>query len=310
MHRLDLASPDSDRFDADLYAALYPDVVAAIGPGGAALAGHYETRGRVEGRIASLGAFVRAVNMPPEAVPINFDQSEYFELNADLGSAFPHTFFHAIRHYLESGIRERRRYAYSQCYIDAPWRAGASVVAVAALRAETAAHKVACLLHVGASELWPDLVRQARALDGVARDVFVSVAEAAWSEELHAQIRGDVPGANIVVGGGYTDSLAGVALDDYAGFLLIPSAAAKVGRLNGSLPEPAPIADQLARMSADPGIGVIGDKSGRVLVSAKVLKRALEVVGRQSSEGNRRDAFGGQHLADVCAAVGSRAQWN
>ena len=44
------------------------------------------------------------------------------------------------------------------------------------------------------------------------------------------------PGASIVVseseagdGGGYVDSLAGVQLDDYAGFLLIPSAAAKGG---------------------------------------------------------------------------------
>ena len=126
-------------------------------PDDGALASHYETRGRAEGRIASLGAFVRALNMPPEAVPINFDESEYYELNADLGSAFPHTFFHAIRHYLESGIRERRRYSYSQCYIDAPWQAAAKIVAVSAPAAEADAHKVACLVHVGRSEPWPGL---------------------------------------------------------------------------------------------------------------------------------------------------------
>ena len=74
MHRLDLASPDSDRFDANLYAALHPEIVAAMGSDDGALASHYETRGRAEGRTASLGAFVRALNMPPEAVPINFDR--------------------------------------------------------------------------------------------------------------------------------------------------------------------------------------------------------------------------------------------
>ena len=61
----------------------------------------------------------------------------------------------------------------------------------------------------------------------------MSVPDAVWSEELHAQIRSDLPGASIVVSeteagdaGGYVDSLAGVQLDDYAAFLLIPSTAA------------------------------------------------------------------------------------
>ena len=71
---------------------------------------------------------------------------------------------------------------------------------------------------------------------------------------------------------------------------------AKNGKLNGGLPEPAPIADRLARMTADPSIGIIGagggqEKSGGpVLVSAKVLKRALELVSRQSDEAPRRPA--------------------
>ncbi|MCQ2082341.1 MAG: hypothetical protein MJZ11_11850 [Lachnospiraceae bacterium] len=46
--------PDGNVFDAELYAVLYPDVVAAVGTDEAALYYHYAAFGKKEGRIAAM----------------------------------------------------------------------------------------------------------------------------------------------------------------------------------------------------------------------------------------------------------------
>lgn len=281
LHRIDLSRASSDRFDAGLYAELYPEVVEATGRTEQALLDHYEASGRAEGKIASLGAFLRSMKMPPEAVPINFQTAEYFELNADLGQVLPSTFFHAIRHYLEFGIPERRRYSYSQCYIETPWRRPPEPRATGKPQTAESRQKVACLVHVYYPDLWPALYDFIRNLDGVQRDVFVNITDTMWSEELHALIHRDIPDARITISenrgrdiGGHLNSLAGVRIDDYSAFFLVHTKKSKQfsekysENWRNSLLEPLlgtqeKVVHNLALLRSDPRIGIIGAAAWR-----------------------------------------------
>jgi len=280
LHRLDLTSPSSDEFNAKLYAALYPSLADAYRDDGL-LRSHFEANGRAEGRIASWAALLKASRMPPEAVPINFNETEYYELNADLSSALPHTFFHAIQHYLSFGIRERRRYSYSQCYIEPPWRQPARRAPIEAAQPFVDTHKIACLVHVYYPEIWPELHRYIRNLDCARCDVFVNVTDSMWSEELHARIHEDVPGVSIVVSenkgrdiGGYLNCLTGIRIDDYAAFFLVHTKKSKhfaerySENWRNSLLEPLlgsaeTILDNLALLNTDPKVGIIGAAAWR-----------------------------------------------
>jgi hypothetical protein len=273
LHQLNLADASSDQFNAQLYAALYPEIAAHTGGDERALLNDYSG----SGRIGSLGGFLRAMKMPPEAVPIDFKASEYYELNADLGTALPNTFFHAIAHYLEAGIRERRRYAYSQCYIDGPGRhlseprqaaRAEEAGAVTASGEERDGHKIACLVNMHQSESWPNALYYLRSLDSAARDLVVGIDDEAWSEELHAQIKRDAPDASIVVTEagkgsilGCIELLDGIGTSEYSAIVLVHA-----GELRG-IGESDRLAQMLGSseaahqtfnlLTSDPEIGII-----------------------------------------------------
>ncbi|MCR5676299.1 MAG: SGNH/GDSL hydrolase family protein [Lachnospiraceae bacterium] len=75
--------PDGAQFDAEFYAATYPDVVAALGKSEKALYGHYVTFGAKEGRLPYAGAKVSAqpqgtqpaVNAAATAAPVSAPKS-------------------------------------------------------------------------------------------------------------------------------------------------------------------------------------------------------------------------------------------
>ncbi len=281
MHRLDLTNPDSHQFNPDLYVALHPELIDTLGRDSQTLQAHYETVGRTEGRIASLAAFLEALGVPPEAVPINFDDSEYCEINTDLSGGLPDTFFHAIEHYLQHGIREKRKYSYSQCYIAASGPLAASSVPTTNLQYMQTVHKVACLVHVYYPEVWPKIYQYVRNLECVDCDVFVNITDAMWSEELHAQIRRDVPGVSIVISenrgrdvGGHLNCLAGINIDDYAAFFLVHTKKSRHfsekhseywrnSLLEAILGSAETVAENLALMNSDPEVGIIGAAAWR-----------------------------------------------
>ena len=85
------ASP-RDLFDADYYAVLYPDVVAAVGDDEVALYNHYVKYGMKEGRSLS---------------PV-FDVQSYRERYSDLEAAFGDDWSAYMNHMLEHGLYENR----------------------------------------------------------------------------------------------------------------------------------------------------------------------------------------------------------
>ncbi len=280
LHRLDLTRSAGEEFDAELYAELSPELA---GGNHAAdyLRRHYETIGRAEGRIGSLRAFLQAVKMPPEAVPINFEQTEYYELNGDLASVLPCTFYVALRHYLEFGISEGRRYSFSQCYIDASSSAHSGTVSTPALEVAAASRKVACLVHVYYPELWPALYSYIRNLDGISRDVFVNLTDSTWSHALQAEIRRDVPDASIVISenrgrdiGGHLNSLRGIRFSDYSAFFLLHTKKSKHlsdkysetwrnSLLDPLMGTPEKVQANLGLLNSDRTVGVIGAAAWR-----------------------------------------------
>jgi hypothetical protein len=281
LHRLDMAGAKADAFNVDLYATLNPELEDAYGRDRDALLQHYRAAGEAEGRIATLGAFLRDAGLPPEAVPINFDPAEYFDLNGDLASALPSNFFHALQHYLRWGIKERRKYSFAQCYIEPPWRQSKAPRPAEKPMIARDAKKAACLVHVYYPELWPELSGYIRNLDGVARDVFVNVADSMWSEELHALIRSDVPDAQITISenkgrdiGGHLQSLKGIAIDTYSAFFLLHTKKSRhfsqaysenwrKSLLQPLLGTPDKVVDNLALMRTDPKVGIIGAAAWR-----------------------------------------------
>jgi hypothetical protein len=281
MHQLDPRSPEATAFDPEVYRQLYPKLAEKLGEGRCALQAHYESFGRDEGRVGTPAAFLSACGMPPEAVPINFDNVEYYELNADLGLVLPANFYSALQHYLRHGLREGRRYSYSQCYIESPWMRRATSGPVAKSESKPCTEKVACLVHVYYPEIWPDLCPYIRNLDGVDCDVYVNIVDSIWAEDLHQQIRHDVPNANIGIAencgrdiGGHMASLTGVNIDDYVAFFLVHTKKSRhfsekySGNWRNSLlyplmGDPEKVAENISLMSSDQRIGIIGAAAWR-----------------------------------------------
>lgn len=84
--------PDGGVFDPEYYAAAYPDVVAVVGQGEAALYQHYTMHGRAEGRQGSA----------------EFDPVFYAETYPDVVAAYGYNEAALYQHYVTFGKREGR----------------------------------------------------------------------------------------------------------------------------------------------------------------------------------------------------------
>lgn len=68
--------PDGNVFDADFYATMYPDVVAALGKDESVLYYHYLTFGQKEGRLATIPA---AQNLPTTKAKWEYTEAELID---------------------------------------------------------------------------------------------------------------------------------------------------------------------------------------------------------------------------------------
>jgi hypothetical protein len=278
--------------------------------------------------------------MPPQAVPLNFDNAEYYELNADLGRALPHTFYHAIRHYLEHGIRERRRHSYAQCYIDPPWRQAPDAGPAAPPEVSAPPRRIAWLVRVDCPAACAAIVRRIAGLD-LPHDIILNVSERYWSEELHARLRADAPDAGIVVSDGdagdirrHFDSVAGLQLKDYAAVLMVHAHDSSGAQdLSALLAGAEGSARHLRLLATDETIGIIAPapsdadapdaRSLRapMLVRAEVLQRMHEILNGAHPDGtdrqpadtrlaDRPDHATEDLIANVCESIGYRIHWH
>ncbi len=74
---------------------------------------HWIEFGKQEGRIISIDQFYKKHDLNPLALPNDFDWQEYLEVNPDLKVHIGFK-WKAIRHFLEAGLKEGRRYSYQQ----------------------------------------------------------------------------------------------------------------------------------------------------------------------------------------------------
>ena len=95
-------------FDASYYAAMNPDVVAALGSQPEALQLHYETFGKQEGRLASKGDLGHSTPDYTPTLYSLFDAAYYAQANPDVVAVFGNDPALLFTHFVTSGINEGR----------------------------------------------------------------------------------------------------------------------------------------------------------------------------------------------------------
>lgn len=95
-------------FDASYYAAMNPDVVAALGNQPEALQLHYETFGKQEGRLASKGDLGHSTPDYTPTLYSLFDAAYYAQANPDVVAVFGNDPALLFTHFVTSGINEGR----------------------------------------------------------------------------------------------------------------------------------------------------------------------------------------------------------
>lgn len=95
-------------FDASYYAAMNPDVVAALGNQPEALQLHYETFGKQEGRLANKADLGHSTPDYTQTLYSLFDAAYYAQTNPDVVAVFGNDPALLFTHFVTSGINEGR----------------------------------------------------------------------------------------------------------------------------------------------------------------------------------------------------------
>ena len=218
LHRCDLADADAFAFHVGLYRALHADLASLDD---ADLSAHYENNGQAEGRMCSLGAFLRDVCDNPREIPIDFNFQEYLDLYPDLQTAFgAQPPLEALRHYMRSGRWEPRLHTLRADF-DRAEQPGAPAIA--------AQRPPLCVLaHVYYADLWPELSGYLANLPAESHDLHVNLVDTTFSQELLAQVRDDFPQARVYISpnagrdiGGHFQLLRNIRVDDYPLYCLV-----------------------------------------------------------------------------------------
>ena len=221
LHRLNLASEATSRFDADFYRAAYADV-AELDDDGAAK--HFKNHGRGEGRVGSRGEFVRQVCISPCEIPLDFNAADYVRLYPDLASYSERPALEALRHYMVSGRREPRLHTLRLSRHDES--IGEPEAPAPAL--DCSSPPLCILAHVYYPELWNELADYIRNIPEHLYQLHVNLVDTTYSHGFLATIRASFPAAKIQVSGnfgrdigGHCQLLRNIDMDEFRFFLLI-----------------------------------------------------------------------------------------
>ena len=218
VHRSDVAGDEHADFDAAFYRAAYadlPDMDAA------ALAEHYESHGRGEGRIGSVRAVVSAWGGGPREVPLDFDPDEYAELYPWELAALRGLPIHLLGHYMNYGRWHGKPYSRRAFRVSAtPSRTSPRKAPTPSPPADTP--PLCVLAHVYYAELWDELSGYLGNLPEGRFALYVNLVDTTLSHALVSRIRDRFPFSRIYISenrgrdiGGFVRLLKNVRIDDY-----------------------------------------------------------------------------------------------
>ncbi|HVH75209.1 MAG TPA: rhamnan synthesis F family protein [Stellaceae bacterium] len=281
-------------FDPDFYRLSYPDLGTMSNVDAVA---HYLQFGKGEGRFGAAREVLNASERKIRDVPLGFFFDEYLEYSPDLETIG--TGFHPlIRHYLPYGAAENRTIGRWQFHLDTLALDFPTPSAPIALQHELKRVDVCLLIHVFYADLWPELAAFAKNFEGVSKDVFVNVVDAAWTPRFQRELRELCPGAFVQLSnddgrdiGGFMRLLDNVDLGRYEAFAFmhtkksphIPEREGEYWRrslMTAFAGSPEIVRRNIALFREDQGVGLIGSKEWRsteIGKNVEVYERLLDM---------------------------------
>lgn len=222
LHRLDLTQAESVTFDAELYRAIHADLTSLDDE---ALAEHYQSHGKADGRVASKAEFLRDLCGNPREIPIDFRAAQYIELYPDLRPYADEPPLEALRHYMRFGRWEPRLYTLrGDC--EHVMREPAVDLNLSVSQAK--AKPLCVLAHVYYPELWEELRGYIANLPSESFDLYVNLVDTTFDQHVLSKVRADFPLAHVYISentgrdiGGHFRVLRNVRMEDYDIFCLV-----------------------------------------------------------------------------------------
>jgi len=267
---------DASDFDAATYRQFNKDLADMSDDD---LSAHFEKTGRAENRVGSLNKLLKDAGLPGHCMPINFDPKQYVALHVDLEKDFGEDPWLGLRHFVNLGLKERRRYSFNQVGNVKPISLKSDYSEVAPLVDK----KPLCVLvHLYYPDMWDELRAYIANID-IDFDLYVNFVESTWLGSVMAQVREDFPEAKIKISpnegrdiGGFFSLLKDVNFSKYVVFTLLHSkksphvtrdyaAMWKKSLMGAILGDSETVRQNLAAFLTDPEIGIIGSVQTRHL---------------------------------------------
>ena len=222
LHRLDLAGAELATFDAEFYRAIHADLTSLDDE---ALAEHYQSHGKADGRVASKAEFVRDLCSSPREIPIDFCAARYIELYPDLHPYADKPPLEALRHYMCFGRWEPRLYTLRG---DATHVVREPAVDLNLPAAQAKVKPLCVFAHVYYPELWEELRGYIANLPSESFDLYINLVDTTFDQQILSKVRTDFPLARVYISenagrdiGGNFRVLRNVRMEDYDIFCLV-----------------------------------------------------------------------------------------
>ena len=280
--------------DADFYRATYPDLAQLSDE---EAAHHFVHSGIGEGRFQSAFDVAQRCEVKIHDISLGFSAQDYYDFNIDLqsfGTAFPPLFLH----YATTCKNENRTIGRWQFHLDKLELDFPTPSAPLVLHTEAEQTELCLLMHVFYTDLWPELAAFAKNFEGVSKDVFVNVVDAAWTPRFQRELRELCPGAFVQLSnddgrdiGGFIRLLDNVDLSRYRVCAFMhtkksPHIAAEKGAmwrrtlLSAFAGSREIVERSLALFRRDPTLGLVGSKEWRSTElgqNADIYERLLDM---------------------------------
>jgi len=242
------------------------------------LKAHYKEIGYKEGRIASIYAVLRKLNFSGKWLPIDFDPEQYISLHVDLEQSFSDSPWHALSHFIKSGMVEGRLYQYAQ--LNGANNSVQYELDEEKLKTNHDRTPLCVLVHLYYPEMWGELASYLKNID-FDFDLRVNFVESTWTAAAIDQVRQDFPEAIIKISpnegrdiGGFFSLLRDVDFSKYMAFSLMHSKKSphvtrdyaslwKQNLLNAILGSRDIVRENIAAFLENDAIGIIGSIRSR-----------------------------------------------